>query len=453
MRDLLELVEHLPPGEIDTFVEDLPREQKLTFLQMLYDWKGSWARSNQLPPDDDWSTWVILAGRGFGKTRSGAEWVRDQVESGEAKRIALVARSHGDVRDVVVEGEAGILAVSPPWFRPVYEPSKRRITWPNGAQATTFTGEEPDLLRGPEHDAAWCDEIASWKYPETYDNLLLGLRKGASRCIITTTPKPVTFLRKILAQPRTSVSTGSTYENRANLSDRFFDTITERFEGTNLGRQELLAELLDQSEGALWTRRIIEEFRVDRAPEVLRRVVVSIDPAVTSTEQSDETGIVVVGDEFRQLNGSNTQHFYPVADASGRYTPDGWARRAVALYEEFNADRIVAEVNNGGDLVEATLRTVAPNIPFKAIHASRGKQARAEPVAALYEQGRVHHVGVLEELEDQLCNWVPNQRARSPDRLDAVVWAVTELMETKSFQPFSIERGTVMEKESYWDMR
>lgn len=392
---------------------------------LLYDWPF-WARPNQLPPPGDWRAWLVLAGRGFGKTRTGGEWIRDQVENRGRGRLALVAPTAADARDVMVEGESGILAISPPWFRPVYEPSKRRLSWPNGAIATTYSADEPDRLRGPQHDGAWADELAAWKYPEAWDMLMFGLRLGTDpRVVVTTTPKPVRLIRELLAEATTVITRGSTYENAANLAPAFLEQIVTKYKGTRLGRQELDGEVLDDVPGALWTRKVLDDLRRPAAPELVR-VVVAIDPAVTSGEDSDETGIVVAG---RGADG----HGYVLADLSCRMSPDGWARRAVNAFQDHKADRIVAEVNNGGDLVEQVVRTVDRSVPYKAVHASRGKRVRAEPIAALYEQGRVHHVGGLPDLEDQMCAFLPEGSDQSPDRVDALVWALTELLlETKA---------------------
>jgi phage terminase large subunit-like protein len=393
--------------------------------------ENSWsavARPNQLPPAGDWwQIWLLLAGRGFGKTRTLAEWVCDQAASGHAKRLALVAATAADARDVLVEGESGILAVAPPWCRPVYESSKRRVTWPNGAIATTFSAEEPERLRGPQHDAAVCDELGSWSRPETWDMLQFGLRLGQNpRCLVATTPRPTKLIRELLAREGHDVvvTRGSTYENRENLAPGFFGQIIRKYEGSRLGRQELNAELLEDTPGALWNHGLIEANRLRSAPE-MTRIVVAIDPAVTSGEDADETGIIVVGKDAKG-------HGYVLADVSGRYQPIEWARLAIAAYRTNGADRIVAEVNNGGDMVEATLRAVDPNIPFTAVRASRGKATRAEPASSLYEQGRIHHVGTFSQLEDQMTNFTTDfDRAAagySPDRVDALVWALTELL-------------------------
>lgn len=361
-----------------------------------------------------------MAGRGFGKTRTGAEWARACIESGRYGRVALVAPTAADARDVMVEGESGVLAVCPPENKPLYEPSKRRITWKSGAIATVYSADEPDRLRGPQHDAAWGDELAAWRYPETYDMLMFGLRLGNDpKAVFTTTPRPVRLVRDLLLDTDCTVTRGSTYDNRSNLAPAFYKQIVKKYEGTRLGRQELYAEVLDDVEGALWTRSMIKAAAT--LPD-MTRVIVAVDPAVTSGEDSDETGIVVAG---VGVDGSG----YVLADRSCRLSPDGWAKRAVQAYIDFGADRIVAEVNNGGDMVESVLRTVDRSVPFTKVHASRGKRTRAEPVAALYEQGRVTHAAAFPDLEDQLCGWTP-ESGESPDRLDALVWALTELMLT-----------------------
>lgn len=388
---------------------------------LLYDW-AFWARPNQLAPTGDWRTWLVLAGRGFGKTRTGAEWARACVESGRYGRLALVAPTAADARDVMVEGESGVLAVCPPNNKPLYEPSKRRLTWKSGAIATVYSADEPDRLRGPQHDAVWGDELAAWRYPETYDMLMFGLRLGVDpKAVFTTTPRPVRLVRDLLLDTDCTVTRGSTYDNRTNLAPAFYKQIVKKYEGTRLGRQELYAELLDDVEGALWTRAMIKAAAV--LPD-MQRVIVAVDPAVTSGEDSDETGIVVAG---VGVDGSG----YVLADRSCRLSPDGWAKRAVQAYVDFSADRIVAEVNNGGDMVEQVIRTVDRSVPFTKVHASRGKRTRAEPVAALYEQGRISHAAAFPDLEDQLCGWTP-ESGESPDRLDALVWALTELMLTGS---------------------
>lgn len=387
--------------------------------ELRYHWPF-WARPNQLAPPGNWRFWLTLAGRGWGKSRTGAEWIRDLVESGRARRVALVARTAGDVRDVVVEGEAGILAISRPDFMPSYEPSKRRLTWPNGAIATTFTADKPDELRGPAHDAAWCDEMAAWRYPVAFDMLKLGLRLGDDpRCIITTTPRPTKHIKAQIKDADTIVTRGTTFENRANLAPAFYQRIIAQYKGTRLGRQELYAEILDDNPNALWLRSDIESHRVTEMP-ALTIINPAIDPATTANEESNETGIVTVGI-------GTDGHFYVLADDSLRASPDTWGRAAIAAYHRHKADRIIYESNQGGDMIPQVLKNIdgGAGVPTKGVHASRGKRTRAEPIAALYEQGRVHHVGIFPELEDQLCEWEPGMD--SPDRLDALVWAITAL--------------------------
>lgn len=415
----------LPSDEaVDDFVDSL---SDMEALALLHDW-SRWGRPEQLPPERGWRAWLMLAGRGSGKTRAGAEWVVDESLLVPGDRIALVGPTASDVRDVMVKGESGILACSPPWNLPNYEPSKRQLTWPSGAIATTYSAEEPDRLRGPQHTRAWADEVAAWRYgPETWSNLMFGLRLGENPCwMATTTPKPVRLVRELLEGEDVHVSRMTSYENAANLAPSFFSDIVKRYEGTRLGRQELLAELLEDVPGALWTRKRIDELRTRRVgdryerPEMMR-LVVAVDPAVTSGEEADETGIIVAGVGEDDVG-------YVLEDLSCRRSPDAWARVAVDAYYRWSADRIVAEVNNGGDLVEAVLRTVDDNISYKKVHASRGKRVRAEPVAALYEQGRVMHAGSFPDLEDQMTTYVPDQTDESPDRVDALVWAFTELI-------------------------
>lgn len=415
-ESLLQRYAKTAPEKAQRFVASLSDEQALA---LAYDWK-SWARPEQLPPDGEWTKWLILAGRGFGKTRAAAEWVRYRVGEG-CGRIGLIGPTAADCRDVMVEGESGVLSVFPPHERPNYEPSKRRITFSTGAVATLFSAEEPERLRGPQHDTLWCEEMRTWKYArDTWTNALLGLRLGKDpRVLVTTTPKPMALLREIRDGVDSVVTAGSTYDNAGNLSRVFMQEIVGRYEGTTIGQQEIYARLLDEAPGALWKREVmIEKLRRANAPP-LKRVVVAIDPAVTATEDSSETGIVVAG-------LGEDDHGYVLADLSGRYSPGVWGAHAVGALRDHAADRIIGEVNNGGDLVEHVIRGIDPKASYKAVRASRGKYTRAEPVAALYEQGRVHHVGVFPELEDQLCGWVPGDP--SPDRLDGLVWAITELM-------------------------
>ena len=401
-------------------VQNLTKEQA---IKKLFDWRSELnARPNQIAPDGNWTTWLILAGRGFGKTRTGAEWIRERVESGLSKRIALIGKTPADVRDVMIEGESGLLNISPPYNMPTYEPSKRRLTWDNGAIAQTFSSYEPDQLRGSQFDTAWADEMASWEYPEeTWDNLMFALRLGEKpQVCVTTTPKPLQLLINLRDAKTTVLTKGTSYDNRENLNQQFFDSILSKYKNTRLGMQEIYAEILEESDNAMWKREWLDEGRLEVGPGDLERVVVAIDPAVTSKKTSDETGIIVAGKD-------SEGKFYVLNDSSARYTPSAWSEKAIMLFNQYQCDKIIAEVNNGGQLVEHTLRTQSENVPYKSVHASRGKRTRAEPIASLYEQGKVHHVGNLERLENQLCNWEANSGDPSPDRLDVLVWALSEL--------------------------
>lgn len=400
-----------------------------------YDWEF-WARPNQLVPEGDWTTWLILAGRGFGKTRTGAETIRQWVcgdtplSKGRYHKIALVAETAPDARDVMVEGPAGILACHDKAFRPTYFPSKRSVEWPNGAQAILFNAVEPDQLRGPQFDAAWCDELAKWRYAsDTWDQLQFGLRLGEHpRQIVTTTPRPIPVIRRLMNDTNCFVTRGRTYDNAANLAAPFLRQIEERYGGTRLGRQELEGEVLDDIPGAMWNREIIDAARRPEAPE-LDRIVIAVDPAATSGDEADETGIVAVG---IATDADGYTRGYVLADRSLRGTPEEWAKAAVGLYKELDADRIVAEKNQGGEMVEAVLRTVDRNVPVTLVSATRGKVVRAEPASALYEQGRVHHVGRFDKLEDQMCMFardVDRSPGNSPDRVDALVWGLTAVFE------------------------
>lgn len=411
----------LPLSEKKRLLERL--KQQATTLeqrQLKKRWRET-ARAEQLAPAGDWSVWLILAGRGWGKTRTGAEWFREQAQNVPLLRI--IAPTYADARDTCVEGESGLKAICEPGELVKWNRSIGEGEFKNGARFKVFSGEEPERLRGPQSYADWCDELAAWQYSQaTWDMAMFGLRLGKNpQACVTTTPKPVQVIRDLLKAPTTFITRGSTYDNRANLAPSFFTQIIAKYEGTRLGRQELNAELLDDTPGALWNRAMIETLRVAKAPE-MQRIVVAIDPAVTSTNGSDETGLVVAG-------LGTDGHGYVLQDASGRYSPDAWARRAMQLYHAWQADRIVYETNQGGEMVEYTLRTMEQTLPLRGVHASKNKQARAEPISALYEQSRMHHVGAeFAQLEDQLCNWVPGDK--SPDRLDALVWAFTELMLT-----------------------
>lgn len=382
------------------------------------------ARSEQLPPEGEWRIWLVQAGRGFGKTRLAAEWILERVRSGKARRISLIGSTAADTRDVMIEGESGILNIARNNERPLYEPSKRRLTFPNGAVATTFSADVPERLRGPQADTIWGDEPASWSDGiAVFDMAMFGLRLGNDpRAVFTGTPKPVPLIRQLREMPTTVVTRGRTLDNAANLAPQFLDSIVAKYENTRLGRQELDGELLEDVEGALWSWSMFayEGFRLLAAPS-LKRIVIGVDPAASSNASSDETGIVVcgLGDDGRG---------YVLADASLRASPNEWAQTVAGLYGAYQADRVVAERNNGGEMVEAVLLTAAPALPVKTVWASRGKQTRAEPIAALYEQNKVSHIGNLTDLETQLTSWTPGDD--SPDRLDGLTWALSELMLT-----------------------
>lgn len=403
------------------------------------------ARPNQVAPEGDWTIWVLMAGRGFGKTRSGAEWVREEVMSGRRRRLAFVGRTEADVRDIMVEGESGILAVCDRYkFSAKYQPSRRRVVFGNGAVAMLYSSREPDLLRGPQHDGYWADEVSTWLKTSTWSNLMFGMRlygpKGdGPRGVVTMTPRPTATVRAILKRRGMVLTGGTTYENRANLAEEFFGEIITDYEGTRLGRQELGGELLDQLEGALWSYDQIDDLRVEppaTAP-AMTRVVVAVDPPGSSAGHGAECGIVVVGSGI-------DDHGYVLADYSGRYTPNEWGNMAWLAAEEWDADCVVYEVNFGGDMVLQNLITarIARKSPFRRIvpvRATKGKLIRAEAPSALYEQRKVHHVGTFPKLEDQMCTFLPEEQAKqrkeetgegqvSPDRLDALVWGLTELM-------------------------
>lgn len=411
-----ELIALLSASERAKWMRSLTDDQK---KYLFYDW-SFWARPSQAIPQGDWPIWLIMAGRGFGKTRSGAEFIRQKVEDG-ARRIALVARTPADARDVMIEGESGLLAISPPWDMPFYEPSKRRLTWSNGAMALVFSGEQPEQLRGPQFDTAWADELRTWQYPrETWDNLMFAVRLGRiNQTVVTTTPKPIGVIKELLEREDVVKTFGTTYENFANLSPGFIREIIGKYENTSLGAQEIYARMLSEMPGSLWSRELIEQTR-RRVAGHLTRIAIGVDPEASSSEQSAETGICIsaVDDE---------KHGYVLGDYSVRGTPKVWGQKVVNAYHDFQANVIMAEDNNGGEMVEYVIKTIDPTVNVKRIHASKSKQARAEPIASLYEQGFIHHCGLFEQLEDQLCTWVPGE-GPSPDRLDALVWSLTELM-------------------------
>ncbi|PTQ68542.1 phage terminase large subunit-like protein [Celeribacter persicus] len=396
----------------------------------------AWALEHQLPPGGAWRTWVILGGRGAGKTRAGSEWVRSMVEGaratqpGRAKRVALIGETYDQAREVMVFGDSGLLACSPPDRRPQWSATRRTLVWPNGAEATVFSGSDPEALRGPQFDAAWVDELAKWRKPqEAWDMLQFGLRLGDDpRAVVTTTPRNIGILKALLTRDSTVVTHAPTEANATNLAASFLEEVKARYAGTRLGRQELDGVLLDEEEGALWSLSRFEEMRAGRLPE-FDRIVVAVDPPVTGHKGSDECGIVVVGAVTK--GPSQDWRAYVLEDASvSASSPTVWAGAAISALERWEGDRIVAEVNQGGDLVETVLRQIDPLVPYKSVRASRGKAARAEPVAALYDQGRVYHTRGLGALEDQMIRMTAQgyQAPGSPDRLDALVWAISELM-------------------------
>lgn len=399
-------------------------------MRLAYDW-AFWRRPNQCEPDGAWLVWFIRAGRGWGKTRVGAEAVRAAVKRG-CKRIALVAPTAGDARDVMVEGESGLLSVFPHSQRPTYEPSKRRVTFHNGAIATTYSADEPDRLRGPQHDYAWGDEPASWKRgSEVWDNLSLGLRLGERpQCLLTGTPRPTRWLRDLANEPGTISTVGSTYENVANLAPTFVAQVFGRYEGTTMGRQELHAEWLDDVEGALWTEAIIDLYRQtswERTGGGTTRVVVGVDPP----GETAECGIVVAGGP---AVSTPTSHAVVLDDCSMAGRPEAWGAQVVATWRKWNADEVLVEANQGGDMVRAVIHSIDPLCPVRKIRASVSKAERALPVSALYERGRVHHVGFFPMLESQMATWVPSE-GKSPDRMDAMVHAITHLLPTEVIAP------------------
>lgn len=402
-----------------------------------HDW-DFWARDDQLAPEGDWLTWLILGGRGSGKTRAGSEWVRTlalgtpEKPGPQAGRIALVGDTFADVREVMIEGDSGLLAVHGNAERPEWFPSRRRLEWPNGVIAHAFSSDDPEALRGPQFDAAWSDELAKWRYAErAWDMLQFALRLGERpRQVVTTTPRPIPLVKQLLASPGTVVSRAATRENLANLAPGFLERVVGRYKGSRLGRQELDGELIEDRPDALWRREMFDAGRVERPPD-LGRIVVAIDPPASSGARADACGIVVAG---RAADGAA----YVLQDASEQgLRPAQWASRAIELFHRFAADSLVAEVNQGGEMVTQVLREVDATIPVLAVRATRGKWIRAEPVAALYEQGRVRHVGALPKLEDEMCDFGVEGRAkgRSPDRVDALVWALTALMLDTSGAP------------------
>ncbi len=424
-----EVVARLGPQKIRRFVRSLTPAQ-VRFL--LGDW-AFWARNNQLPPPGNWKTWLLLGGRGSGKTRAGAEWIRAQVEGSSplggarCRRVALVAPTLLDAREVMIEGESGLRRCSRPGFRPRFSASRRRLVWPNGAVAYIFSSEDPDSLRGPQFDSAWCDEFCSWTHVErTWDMLRFGLRLGSlPRAVVTTTPRPIAPLRQMLADKATAVSQARTRDNLL-LPKAYLEEVERRYGGTALGRQELDGELIDDPEGALWSRVMVAQ-AFDPQPPQLEQVVVAVDPPASVGAAAAECGIIVAG--MKHLAG--IAHAWVLADRTVQgLRPENWARSVMQAYADFAADQIVAEANQGGEMVRTVLALANDGAPVKLVHASRGKHVRATPVAALYAQRRVHHGGRFAVLEDQMCAFgaAGDVLAKSPDRVDALVWAITALI-------------------------
>lgn len=422
-------------GDLDAYIASLDTRQA---ARLAFDF-SFWRRPAQVIPPlvVGWLVWFILTGRGWGKTWTGGSTVHDLVMNHGYRRIGLIGETIGDVRNVMVEGNSGILAVSPPWERPLYEPSKRRLTWPNGAIATTYSAEKPGQLRGPEHDLIWGDEAAKWKQKngkcEAWDNFMLGLRVGTlPKAIITTTPRPTKFIRDVIDLDSVSITRGHSGENRSNIAPDYYNTVLAPYIGTRLGRQEIEGQVLEDIEGALWTHDMIDEHRVPgvidsdgRAgvPEGVRliRLVIGVDPYGGGP---DEVGIVAAA------KGDNG-HYYVLRDRSCQGSPSHWAGEVFKVYSELRADRVIGESNFGGQMVESTIRNAAGGsvMAYSAVNASRGKVVRAEPISTLYETGLVHHVGMFQDLEDQMTSWTQDS-PDSPDRLDALVWALTDLSDT-----------------------
>jgi phage terminase large subunit-like protein len=405
------------------------------------DWR-SIAREEQLPPPGTWTTWIFCAGRGAGKTRSGAEFVQERVETGVASRIHLIAPTDRDARDVMIEGPAGILSIAQPHMRPIYTPSLRKLEWPSGAVALLFSSDEPSRLRGPQADTLWIDELCAMRSAqEVLDMAMLGLRLGKDpRCLITTTPRPIKPFRALIDRTGKDVvvTRCSTMANAENLARPFLSQILQQYQGTRLGRQEISAELLTDVPGAMWTLQMLEDTRVMEAPSSFQRIVIGVDPAGSTSQWADQTGIVVCG-------LGHDSHLYILEDASGSYTPSQWAQVCVDLYHRHRADRICVERNYGGDMVEATIRTADSSVAIKTVTSSRGKVLRCEPIAALWEQKRAHIIGSMPALEDQACNFTHTwDRARdgSPDRLDGMIFGATELMSGAA--PGSYFNGTAL---------
>jgi phage terminase large subunit-like protein len=413
-------INSLPPGRRRNLLDGLDNGEVAALLRY---WPF-WARDSQLPPDGDWRIWLFLGGRGAGKTRAGAEWIAGRVRDGTARRIGLIGATERDARQVMVEGESGLLAVADGGS---FQPSNNLLRWPGGAEARLLSAAEPDSFRGHQFDCLWGDEFAKWNAPQTaLDMALMGLRLGEDpRMLLTTTPRPIPALKALLAAPDVVVTRSPTQENEANLAQGFVEYLDARYGGTRLGRQELDGALIEDNEQALWRRGWIEAARLRMAP-LLPRIVVAVDPPVSV--HGDECGIIVAG---RDVDG----HGHVIADRSaGGLSPAAWAARVAEAYEDFRADAIIAEANQGGEMVRAVLAQAGAHLPVTLVHATRDKLTRAAPAAALYEQGRVHHIGAFAELEDQMCQY-DGSSAKSPDRMDALVWALADLFGPRPRDP------------------
>ena len=429
-KSLMELIALLSPEEQAAVLADMDMDT------LMWDWQA-WGRPEQHSPEGDWNIWAYIAGRGAGKTRTAAEWVREEAKytNEGVLRFGLVARTAADVRDVIVEGESGIINVSPPSERPLYEPSKRRLTWPNGNTATLFTADEPDGLRGPQFHRAWGDEVAAWRQtPDAagmtaFDNLRVGTRLGANpKIVVTTTPKRVPLLFQLLDEAKKNpdkvkITKGSTFDNAGNLSGAYMHAITGVYEGTRLARQELYGEMLDDVEGALWTDEMIAAGRHSNMPMGVPLRVIGVDPSVAENPR-DECGIVVcAATGERDLY---KRQAWVLEDATVHGSPEVWANRVVEMARKWMCP-VVAEVNQGGALVRNAINAIDPNVKVLEVHSKHGKALRAEPVVLAYEQFRVHHIGYLAELESQMQFWIPGE-GKSPDRVDALVHALTALL-------------------------
>lgn len=442
MSSVAERLAKLPENDRRDIVSLLSEDDALA---LLHDWRNFNARPEQVAPDGEWDIWAIIAGRGFGKTRAGSEWVREQVKSGR-KRIALIAETQRDLEQVIVEGDSGILAVCPPDERPTYTKKPVKLLFPNGAVALGYNGTEPDQLRGPQFDAAWCDELAKWRYArETWDQLQFALRLGDDpRVLVTTTPRPIELIKSIVSggEGRVKVTSGRTADNFLNLAPAFVDKLTKKYGGTRLGRQELEAEILGDLPGALWSMTTLDTYRKKTAE--CDRIVVSVDPAASNNPDSDEHGIIVAGREGQEGR--------ILEDATMQGSPTEWARRTVSLYRSWQADAVVVEVNQGGDMVKHTLLTIDPHVNVIEVRASRGKHVRAEPIAALYEQGRIAHVGAFPELESQMTQMTIHgfEGVGSPDRVDALVWALSELFPDMTEKIPDVSRFAIQRASKGW---